>query len=107
MSKCMIKQKINVPFIDIYKITWKYGAQSHIHDHSKYGCIMYLQKGLLEEKIYNKRIINVKSRYILENSVTYIHNDIGYHKITPIHDSVSYHFYFPKGYKTKTFNENK
>jgi len=103
----MIKQKIYFPFIDIYKITWKYGRHSKIHDHSKHGCIMFLKKGLLEEKIYNKNIINIKSRYILQNSISYIHNDIGYHKIVPVLDSVSFHFYFPKGYKTKIFNENK
>jgi predicted metal-dependent enzyme (double-stranded beta helix superfamily) len=103
------KIKIPFPLIDIYSIKWDRGVQSKIHDHSKYGCIMFLYKGLLKENIYKENIYSNKLDIIKTNiytapNITYINDKIGYHDIKSIKESESIHFYFPKGHKTNIYN---
>ena len=98
------KIKIPFPFIDIYRIKWDRGVQSSIHDHSKYGCIMFLYKGLLKENIYSHDLIIKKTNNHTSPKITYINDKIGYHDIKSLKDSESIHFYFPKGHKTNIYN---
>jgi hypothetical protein len=98
--------KIYIPFplIDIYKINWNKNMKSKIHDHSKYGCIMFLYQGILKENIYCKNLNRIRTNIHISPKITYINDNIGYHNIKPLKDSKSIHFYFPKNHQTKYFD---
>ncbi len=98
------KIKYPFPIIDIYKINWKKRVQTNIHNHAKYGCIMFLYKGLIKENIYCNKLSLKKTNYYSAPSISYINNKIGYHDIKVLKDSKSFHFYLPKGHNTKDFN---
>jgi predicted metal-dependent enzyme (double-stranded beta helix superfamily) len=103
------KKYFPTPFIDIYKIKWNIGVQSKVHDHSKYGCIMFLYKGIIKENIYKENIHSKNLEIIKTNihtapKITYISDKIGYHDVKSLECSESIHFYFPKGHKTYIYN---
>jgi len=103
------KKYFPTPFIDIYKIKWNIGVQSKVHDHSKYGCIMFLYKGIIKENIYKENIHSKNLEIIKTNihtapKITYISDKIGYHDVKSLECSESIHFYFPKGHKTNIYN---
>mgnify|MGYP003682091745 FL=1 len=103
------KKYFPTPFIDIYKIKWNIGVQSKVHDHSKYGCIMFLYKGIIKENIYKENIHSKNLEIIKTNihtapKITYISDKIGYHDVKSLKCSESIHFYFPKGHKTNIYN---
>jgi len=103
------KKYFPTPFIDIYKIKWNIGVQSKVHDHSNYGCIMFLYKGIIKENIYKENIHSKKLEIIKTNlhtapKITYISDKIGYHDVKSLECSESIHFYFPKGHKTNIYN---
>ena len=101
------KVKYPFPFIDIYKINWLRGKQSEIHDHSKYGCVMFLYRGILKENIYRKNLDNlekIKTTIHVAPKITYINDSIGLHDVKSLKKSKSLHFYFPKGHKTNIYN---
>jgi len=103
------KIKYPFPFIDIYKINWMKGKQSNIHDHSKYGCIMFLYRGILKENIYKKDLVSenlekIDTRIHVAPKITYINDSIGFHDVKSLKKSNSIHLYFPKGHKTNTYN---
>ena len=80
------KKYFPTPFIDIYKIKWNIGVQSKVHDHSKYGCIMFLYKGIIKENIYKENIHSKNLEIIKTNihtapKITYISDKIGYHDV--------------------------
>ena len=47
-----IKKYIPSPIIDIYKFNWIKNISTPVHDHAKYGCVMFLFKGKLKENLY-------------------------------------------------------
>ncbi len=99
-----IKVKIPFPFIDIYYFNWNEQTKTPIHNHAKKGCLMFLFKGVLKEKIYNKDINIIERNIYKSPSLSYITNKKGYHSIQPLVHSKSIHFYYPKGHITKNIN---
>tara|TARA_Y100001958_G_scaffold129297_1_gene97832 strand:- start:9151 stop:9474 length:324 start_codon:yes stop_codon:yes gene_type:complete len=102
-----IKKYIPSPIIDIFKFNWTKNISTPIHDHAKYGCVMFLFKGKLKEHLYDKNYNVKKTSIYSAPNISYINNKIGYHSVTPLEDSKSIHFYFPKGHKTKYYNLDK
>jgi len=98
------KKNFPFPLIDIFTVKWKRGIQSKIHDHSKYGCIMFLYKGVLKENIYSKNLVHLNTRYHKSPSISYINDNIGYHDVKALKSSKSIHFYLPKKHMTKIYN---
>ena len=85
--------------LDCYLIFWNKNAQSSIHDHSQNGCYYKILKGSLCEYVYNDKLELIRLNNLLNNEVSYIDNNIGYHKM--INDnifSVSMHIYSPPDY---------
>ena len=97
------KIKLPFPIIDIYIFKWNKISQTGIHDHADKGCILWLIKGEIEEKIFNKHYKYLYTNIHSSPSISYIHNNIGYHSIKPIKKSISIHFYYTKYHKTKYF----
>ena len=99
------KYRIPFPFIDIYFIVWKPNAESKIHDHSKNGCYMFIIKGHIREKIYDKNLNMIDIFYHSTLDTSYINDDIGYHKIKNSDQyTYSLHIYHPKNHITKYYN---
>ncbi len=84
---------------DMYVISWMPNQITPIHDHPRYGCIMYLMEGTLEEKIYNKKLELVKTNIIKAPYSGYIDDNIGFHSIKCIDKAVTLHIYSPGKYK--------
>ena len=99
------KYWIPFPFIDIYFIVWKPNALSKIHNHSKNGCYMFILKGDIKEEIYNKKLNIIGSNYYSTFDISYINDDIGYHRIKNTNQySYSLHFYHPRNHITTYFD---
>ena len=91
---------------DMYIITWDKFQKSQIHNHANLGCLNKVLEGCLHEHIYNTNDLNkpLLSRVNEINSVSYIDNSIGYHRIENKNQiSVSLHIYSPSRFKTKYF----
>ena len=97
------KTRIPFPIVDIYIFKWNKLRSTGIHDHAEKGCILWLIKGHLEENIYSKTFDYIDTNIQLSPSISYIHNDKGFHSVKPLKKSVSIHFYYPKNHKTKYF----
>ena len=99
------KYRIPFPFVDIYFIVWEPYARSKIHDHSKNGCYMFILKGMLREELYNKKLALIEVNFRDTLDLTYINDDIGYHKIVN-GDGYTYslHIYHPKNHITKYYD---
>ena len=91
--------KLSCDEFDMYTISWLPNQMSSIHDHPRYGCIMYLLQGTLEEKIYNKKLELIKTNIIKAPYVGYIENKLGYHSVKCIEKAVTLHIYSPGKYK--------
>ena len=99
------KYWIPFPFIDIYFIVWKPNALSKIHNHSKNGCYMFILKGDIKEEIFNKKLNIIGSNYYSTFNISYINDDIGYHRIKNTNQySYSLHFYHPRNHITTYFD---
>ena len=99
------KYWIPFPFVDIYFIVWKPNALSKIHNHSKNGCYMLILKGDIKEEIYNKKLNIIGSNYYSTFDISYINDDIGYHRIKNTNQySYSLHFYHPRNHITTYFD---
>ena len=99
------KYWIPFPFIDIYFIVWKPNALSKIHNHSKNGCYMFILKGDIKEEIFNKKLNIIGSNYYSTFDISYINDDIGYHRIKNTNQySYSLHFYHPRNHITTYFD---
>ena len=83
---------------ELILICWNKDQITKIHSHSDNGCLMKILEGEIEEIIYdkNKNIIN-KNIY-KKNNVSFIHNEIGYHKINATKMSITLHLYSPPNY---------
>ena len=90
---------------DIYIICWNNKQESPIHDHADNGCVMKILQGRLIQELFDHNIKSTIKMPIFINQVTYIDNDIGYHKIinTDI-QTVSLHIYSPPSHQTTIFN---
>lgn len=99
------KYWIPFSFIDIYFIAWKPNALSKIHNHSKNGCYMFILKGDIKEEIFNKKLNIIGSNYYSTFDISYINDDIGYHRIKNTNQySYSLHFYHPRNHITTYFD---
>jgi len=99
------KYWIPFPIIDIYFIVWKPNALSKIHNHSKNGCYMFILKGDIKEEIFNKKLNIIGSNYYSTFDISYINDDIGYHRIKNTNQySYSLHFYHPRNHITTYFD---
>ena len=82
---------------ELILIKWEKGAQTSIHGHPDNGCILKLLEGKLKEEKYNK-FNKYKSSELGINSVGYMHNNLGTHKIIALEESYSLHLYSPPKY---------
>ena len=91
--------------IDMFVISWSAHSHTKIHNHAKNGCIMKILKGQLTESIYDKNLANISMKTLCENSVGYMSDDVGYHKISNMSDhiAVSLHIYSPPNHITTYF----
>lgn len=87
---------------DIFLIDWDKDSISKYHDHANGGCAMFVLKGVLFESRISSKFGNVNS-FLTEGTISYIDNDIGYHKIKAHDHSLSLHIYFPGGFQTNYF----
>ncbi len=88
--------------VEFILICWN-SVETKIHDHADNGCILYLIDGNLEEQIFDKKIMLTSSNIVKPMQSTYMHNDIGYHKIISKNKSISLHIYSPPNYKINTY----
>ena len=99
------KYWIPFPFVDIFFIVWKPNAVSKIHNHSKNGCWMFILYGHIREQIYNKNLSMIDIKYHSTFDMSYINDDIGYHKIKNGNKyTYSLHIYHPKNHITEYFD---
>tara|TARA_B100001094_G_scaffold330346_2_gene395346 strand:+ start:923 stop:1297 length:375 start_codon:yes stop_codon:yes gene_type:complete len=101
-----VKLRIPFPLIDIYYFKWNESKTIPIHNHANKGCLMFLMKGSIYEKLYNENFKLKRINQYISPSISYINNKLGLHSIKPEKGSQSLHFYYPKGHKTKYFNNN-
>ena len=82
---------------EIILICWEEKSESPIHKHPKNGCLLKVLKGKLNETRYNGE--NINNMVLTPKSETsYMHDNLGSHKINPIGDSISLHIYSPCNY---------
>lgn len=76
-------------------LCWKSGQGSPVHNHAERGCILKVLQGQLLETRYQKE--KVTESLYLKGELTYIDDQIGWHKIHNPGDShtVSLHIYSP------------
>ena len=83
--------------LELILIKWERNAETTIHSHPKNGCILKLLEGKLkEERFINNKLYN--SNELSVDSVGYMHDSLGSHKITALEDSYSLHLYSPPNY---------
>jgi hypothetical protein len=82
-------------------ICWDANSESKIHDHPENGCILQLFEGQLEENLYDSDLKLIKHTTINSNNVSYMDNNIGFHKIKCIDKAMSLHIYSPPNHKMK------
>ena len=80
---------------EIYIIGWKPNQETKYHRHPENGCLMTVLKGLLIEYIKTDNNIITYNRKI--GDCSYIHDEIGIHKIKNNKDteSITLHIYSP------------
>jgi len=89
---------------EIFIITWCPFQESPIHDHSKNGCLLRVLEGELTEDLYNKDIKFVLKSKFKKDDVSYLDNDIGYHRIINLgRRSITLHIYSPCNYNSITY----
>lgn len=92
---------------DIYDIKWEKNCQSKIHDHPKFGCVVYVYNhGILTEHNY----IASKNGIIFDKVKQLKSSDIGHkignkhlHKIYCDRYAESLHIYMPGNFVTKYY----
>lgn len=83
---------------EIYQINWFKNAQTTIHSHPKFGCIMKVIEGSLQEKLFtshNSGFNEIKTSMYQPNNISYIDDSIGLHQIKALEDTISLHIYSP------------
>jgi len=87
--------------VEVIGIRWNINSKTTVHDHSEYGCIMIPIFGKLIETLYDHSFNELSTKEI--NEISYIDNNIGYHKIESLDNSLSVHIYAPIKHITKTY----
>ncbi|RKP39976.1 RmlC-like cupin domain-containing protein, partial [Dimargaris cristalligena] len=103
-------------------LAWGPGQKSPIHDHARSHCVMKVLDGSLIETQYHwpqilqhpyenpQQPLRIqKETHLKENSVAYIHDRIGLHRVGNSSDvcgSVSLHLYTPPIHFCHSFNES-
>lgn len=82
---------------ELILIKWEKGSETSIHEHPDNGCILKLLEGKLKEERYDK-FKKYKSSELTVNSVGYMHDNLGAHKIIALEESYSLHLYSPPMY---------
>ena len=90
---------------EIYVISWNKNQESPIHDHPNKGCIMKILEGEIEEIRYNNNLDIIKTKKYKEGNITYIDNNIGYHKMRTVDKCITLHIYSPPEYKMNIFKK--
>lgn len=86
---------------EIVLICWNSNQSSNIHNHPDKGCILKVVDNYLIEEFYNTNIKLEKITTINKNDISYIDNDIGYHKIiNQQKPTISIHIYSPPNFKS-------
>ncbi len=89
---------------DIYVISWNKNQESPIHDHPDKGCIMTILDGNIEELLYDNELNLIKTLEYKAGDVTYIDNNIGFHKMKTIDKCITLHIYSPPLYSMNIYN---
>lgn len=84
---------------ELILICWNKNQITKIHSHSNNGCLMKILEGEIEETIYDKNENFINKNIYKKDNVSFIHNEIGYHKINAIEMSITLHLYSPPNYK--------
>jgi len=91
---------------EIYIICWNPNQESKIHNHANRGCLMKTLQGELLNEVYTKKLKLLAIGHMYKDTVKYIHDDVGYHKIVNgTHQTVTMHIYSPSNFKTVTFSK--
>ena len=101
IKKDYIRNKIySNKYFEIILISWSPYSKSEIHDHSKNGCAFKVLQGELVEYLYNKKLDLINNKNYLKNDISYIDNNMGYHKIINNTKNIvhSIHIYSPPNY---------
>jgi len=94
---------------EIFLICWDKNQFSPIHNHSDNGCIYKVLEGELSEYIYDTNNIKcIELGNLNSGSVSYIDNNIGYHKVGNDNKdlAVSLHIYSPPNFYSKFYKSN-
>lgn len=90
---------INSAHYELLILCWKPGQETPLHGHPNQGCLIKILVGSLDEEI---RSLGKppEFRHHKVNGVSYICDEIGYHKVSNASDEnvVSLHLYAPGGY---------
>ncbi|KAJ2154804.1 hypothetical protein J3F82_000873 [Coemansia sp. RSA 637] len=96
---------------NLLMLVWGADQESPIHDHANSHCMMRLLEGRLDEALYkwpskDEAPRLVCTRPLREESVAYMHDRIGLHRISnpEAHRAVSLHLYSPPYDMCKTFD---
>lgn len=104
-----VKYKYSSPIIHNYYsieiLSWPPNTQSKIHSHAYNGCLMKILDGQLQEEQYDNNFNIVGKNTIIKNDITYIDDNIAFHKIINNSNNYSYslHVYSPNYYVTRIF----
>lgn len=99
--KTIVPSIYNQQLYVIIIITWNPNNYIKIHNHANNGCVFKILDGSLTETRYNSNLKPLESNILNSGSVSYIHNNIGYHSITTNNKQcVSLHIYSPANYNT-------
>lgn len=91
---------------EIYVLCWNENISSNIHNHPKNGCLMKIMDGDLINEVYNKKLDIISNENLKKGDVSYIDDDIGYHKIINKNmKSISLHIYSPPKFDLTIFSK--
>ena len=93
--------------IEVILIAWGALAQTKIHDHPRFGCLMRMLAGELKEERYSHELTPVSDKLLKENSLSYIDNSLGYHRIRNLKatPAFSLHIYNPPNHKIREWED--
>ena len=87
---------------EIVLICWKKDYQTKYHKHPNNGCVLKVLEGCLMENIKddinNEKEEIIKMNIFINDSISFMHDNKGVHKITAMTDTFSLHIYSPPGF---------
>jgi hypothetical protein len=91
---------------EIFVICWNPNQESKIHNHANRGCLMKTLQGELLNEVYTKNLKLLNIGHMYKDTVKYIHDDMGYHKIiNGNQQTVTMHIYSPPKFEATTFSK--